>query len=176
MVIGMATGRSPLTTLLNSEISVNISSIPAIVNGRYGEGMQQRYVLKAYLQRGAGEGTDDGELPSYGSRASSGGGATSSWLFRGYILEYTKVPNDFELGSRLGGYKFESILTDGDAPKVAIPLYPSMQCKLRHGDMRTIHNAEIVMIGGRYQGLGPDRTIYMELRGVQVLIKGSLTI
>jgi hypothetical protein len=167
--------RSPLDILVNSSILIQEPNATALLNGRYIEdGEGPRYLVKAYLQRSEGDGTDDGELPSFGNRASSGGGSTSTWLFRGYGIEYTEVPSTFNHGDNEDGYTYQSILTSSDAPAIKIPIYPNLKVSLRHGTLPIIHKSEVVMIGGKYQGLGPDKTIYVELRGIPIVLRGSM--
>ena len=173
--------RSPLTRLVNSTILVEDRGSSILNNGRYESNNGSRYLVKAYLQRAEGDGTDDGELPSWGSRASSGGGITSTWLLRGYGIEYARVSDGFEHGSAESfaeerSLRYESILTDSTSPRLVIPMYVNQKCTVKHGTQTTLYDSEIVMIGGKYQGLGPDSTIYFELQGIPLSIRGSLIV
>lgn len=169
--------RSPLGELINSSILMNEDIGFQQLNGRYiTSETGKNYLIKAYLERSSGEGTDDGELPSFGNRASSGGGSTSTWLFRGYIMSYCEVPATFKHGQSEDNFRYNSVLGSSTSTEniLQIPIVPNKRVSIRHGNLQIIHNSEIVMVGGKYQGLGPDKTIYVELKGVPVVIRGSM--
>ena len=165
---------SPLTPLINSSILINTPAETTLVSARFQASAGPRYLVKSYLQRQDGSGTDDGEAPTFGSRSSSGGGMTSTWTFRGYAISYAIVSSDFQHGNDETGLTFLSILNN-DATGLAIPLISSMKCTIRHGSLGYLHTGELTLIGGRYQGLGPDATIYYELQGVPMTLRAGFT-
>lgn len=165
---------SPLRPLINSSIVISSPGETVLSSARYTAPEGPRYLIKTYLQRQDGEGTDDGQIPSYGSRSSSGGGITSTWTFRGYLVSYAIISNTFKHGDDETGLEYFSILNDS-SNGIAIPVYGGCQCTIRHGTLGYLHNGDITIVGGRYQGLGPDTVIYYELQGIPITVRGNFT-
>lgn len=171
----MPVRRSPLEQLINSSILIETPSETVLSNGRFDAPIAHRYLVKTYLQREDGEGTDDGQIPSYGSRSSSGGGLTSTWTFRGYILSYVEVSSTYKHGTSEAGLIWEPIINSTN-DGIMIPIIPRMKCTIRHGNSGMLYYGDITIVGGKYQGLGPDTTIYYELQGAPITLRGNVTI
>lgn len=162
--------------LINSRVMVTELGASEVMNGRLYASNEARYILRGFLTRAMGEGTDDGELPSWGSRASSGGGVTSVFLYRGYITEYATVSSNYEFSnySTDQGLVYRTILSESSYnPRINI--YRGMPATLRHGSSGFMETGSVVIFGGRYGGSGIDEILYKELRAIPIIIKASST-
>ena len=166
---------TPLRDLMNSSVLLEIPGVNGLVNGRYqSTGGEVRYLIRSYLQRIEGRGTSDGRQNTFGSDETTGGGATSAYLLRGYAIEFSVVLPGFEHGvTDESSLTYTSILTPDLSPVLAIPIKNRLACTIRHGDYPQIFQGKLINIGGKYQGQGPDRTIYYELKGIPIALDAS---
>jgi len=167
--------KSPLYQLINSSVLIEIPAAPGIINGKYTDtGSATRYLIRSYLQRIEGTGTSTGQQRTFGALVTTGGGATNSWLLRGYGIEYYQLQpaDNFVHGASEENFNYSPILV-GNPPSLAIGLLNNARVTVRHGNYPKIFRGTLKSIGGKYQGEGPDKTIYYELQGIPVSIGSS---
>lgn len=169
---------SPLTDLKNSSVLVTLPSTIQQVDGRYTDaGVEEQYLIRSYLQRAEGKGTEDGRQNTFGSKATTGGGATSSWVLRGYAIEYVEILPEYGFihgTTDESQYAYLSLVSGGPTDTVLdLPLRNNYRVSVRHGNYPDIFEGIITNIGGKYQGLGPDQTIYYELQAVPITLSSA---
>ena len=154
---------------------VTVPGVSAFIDGRYQSGGGDvRYLIRAYLQRIEGRGTSDGRQNTFGSKATTGGGATSTYLLRGYAIEFTVPPVDFDHGiDDEAALVYTNILSPTLDPQLVIPVKNQLDCTIRHGDYPSLFKGKLVNIGGKYQGQGPDKTIYYELQAIPITLDSA---
>lgn len=164
---------SPLYQLVNSSVLIEVPAAPGIIDGRYTDtGAPTKYLIRSYLQRIEGTGTSSGQQRTFGARATTGGGATNGWLLRGYGIEYYIVQpaDNFVHGvSSETNFTYSPVFV-GNPPVLQLPVLNNSRVTIRHGTYPKIFRGVVKSIGGKYQGQGPDETIYYELQGVPVAL------
>lgn len=162
---------SPLAFIVNSRILLQAEgSTVSVTNGRISVDDGAKYLLKAYLKRYDSTTAETGavKIPRRGDvRDTFTGGSGDSHLYRGYAISYATVGAGFTIGDDESGLTFVDITT----PQAYIQ--PGMKCDLVFGDDRRM-TGEVETSSGKFGGDGIDVTIYKEVGGIPVTIRGGM--
>lgn len=160
---------SPIKQIENSSIIYSPPQETILAGGRFLATAGVRYLIRGYLKLVDSKGYEIGQSPSYGSSSQIGGG-TNTWVYRGYITDYTVISETFEqvleAEERLSGWK--SVI---DYPIIDFGV--SDKVKFRHGGRRLILDASVEVYGGKFSDYGIDEIIYNELRAKPITLRAS---
>ena len=163
---------SPLAPYINSRLLVPFQGEVSIVNGRWTETAGNSYLVKMFIKRAQYSGVSSGSKPLPLASQLDGemmpGASGDQFYYRGYALEYTEVPNTWDLeSSDESGLVFQQVLTQYTW------LATGTECKFRFGQDPIMEAAKIQRSSGIFGGEGIDEIIYKEIGGVQIQITGG---
>ena len=163
---------SPLAPYINARLLVPFQGEVSIVNGRWTETAGNSYLVKMFIKRAQYSGVSSGSKPIPLASQLDGemmpGASGDQFYYRGYALEYTEVPNTWDLeSSDETGLVFQQVLTQ----------YPWLatgtECQFRFGQDPIMPAAKIQRSSGIFGGQGIDEIIYREIGGVEIQITGA---
>ena len=163
---------SPLAPYINSRLLVPFQGEVSIVDGRWTETAGNSYLVKMFIKRAQYSGVSSGSKPLPLASQLDGemmpGASGDQFYYRGYALEYTEVPNTWDLeSSDETGLVFQQVLTQYTW------LATGTECKFRFGQDPIMEAAKIQRSSGIFGGEGIDEIIYKEIGGVQIQITGG---
>ena len=163
---------SPLAPYINSRLLVPFQGEVSIVDGRWTETAGNSYLVKMFIKRAQYSGVSSGSKPIPLASQLDGemmpGASGDQFYYRGYALEYTEVPNTWDLeSSDETGLVFQQVLTQYTW------LATGTECKFRFGQDPIMEAAKIQRSSGIFGGEGIDEIIYKEIGGVQIQITGG---
>lgn len=168
----MAASNSPLKPYANSRILVPSQGAVSLVGGRWVQAVGDSYLVCCFMSRSQYSGVSSGSklvpIPSQLNGEMLPGASGDQFYYRGYALEYTTVPADYDLqAGDETGLVFSQVMTQ----------YPWMatgtECLFRFGQDEIMPAAKIQRSSGRYGGLGIDKIIYKEIGGVELQLTGA---
>lgn len=168
----MAASNSPLKPYANSRILIASQGDVSLVNGRWVEAEGDSYLVCCFMNRSQYSGVSSGSklipIPSQLNGEMLPGASGDQFYYRGYALEYTTVPADYdlELGDE-SGLVFDQVLTQYTW------LATGSECLFRFGQDPIMPAAKIQRSSGRYGGLGIDEIIYKEIGGVELQLTSA---
>jgi len=163
---------SPLAPYINSRLLVPNQGAVSLVGGRWVEAAGDYYLVKMFIKRAQYSGVSSGSkklpLASQLDGEMLPGVSGDQFYYRGYALEWTEVPNTWDLeASDETGLVFQQVLTQYSW------LATNTECKFRFGQDPIMPAAKIERSSGVFGGEGIDQIIYKEIAGVQIQITGG---
>jgi len=163
---------SPLLPYANSRVLVPTLGNVSLVNGRFVEAPGDSYLVKSFLNRAQYSGVSSGSkmvpILSQLDGEMMPGASGDQFYYRGYALEWTTVPNTWDLEtSDETGLVWQLVSTQYEW------MATGTECKFRFGQDPIMHAAKIQRSSGRYGGQGIDEIIYKEIGGVELQITGA---
>ncbi len=163
---------SPLAPYINSRLLVPNQGAVSLVGGRWVEAAGDYYLVKMFIKRAQYSGVSSGSkklpLASQLDGEMLPGVSGDQFYYRGYALEWTEVPNTWDLEvSDETGLVFQQVLTQYSW------LATNTECKFRFGQDPIMPAAKIERSSGVFGGEGIDQIIYKEIAGVQIQITGG---
>jgi hypothetical protein len=153
---------SPLSPYINGRLLVPNQGAVSLVGGRWVEAAGDYYLVKLFISRQQYSGVSSGSkkipLASQLDGEMMPGVSGDQFFYRGYALEYTTVPNTWNLEtSDETGLVFQQVLTQYSW-LAQDPIMPA---------------AKIERSSGVFGGQGIDEIIYQQIGGVQIQITGA---
>ena len=163
---------SPLAPYINGRLLVPNQGAVSLVGGRWVEAAGDSYLVKLFVKRAQYSGVSSGSkklpLASQLDGEMMPGVSGDQFYYRGYALEYTTVPDTWDLEvSDETGLVFQQVLTQYDW------LATNTTCSFRFGQDPIMPAAKIERSSGIFGGQGIDEIIYKEIGGVQIQITGG---
>ena len=163
---------SPLAPYINSRLLIPGQGAVSNVGGRLVEAAGDSYLVKMFIKRTQYSGVSSGSKPVPIESQLDGrmlpGASGDQFYYRGYALEWTTVPNTWNLEtSDETGLVFQEVLTQYTW------LAPATECKFRFGQDPILPAARIERSSGVFCGQGIDTIIYKEIGGVEIQITGG---
>lgn len=170
---------SPLDIIQNASIviTVNTAGEPILQDGRYISGPSTRYLMQCYLYRtqATSRATGIGFSSDFKDDIKDGANL-STHTYKGYIIRYGSISNEFQHGvSNEGIINYQDVIDSNGNISSGFPnnnLRSINDTTLRLGEYGVI-NCRIINLGGVYGSSGIDRTLYSELKGVPISVIGS---
>ena len=165
---------SPLAPYINGRLLVPNQGAVSLVGGRWVEAAGDSHLVKLFISRQQYSGVSSGSkklpLASQLDGEMLPGVSGDQFYYRGYALEYTTVPDTWDLEvSDETGLVFQQVLTQYDW------LATNTTCSFRFGQDPIMPAAKIERSSGIFGGEGIDNIIYKEIGGVQIQITGGET-
>jgi len=163
---------SPLLPYQNGRLLVPSLGAVSLVNGRWVEAAGDSYLVRLFINRQQYSGVSSGSKPIPLSSQLDGqmmpGASGDQFYYRGYALDFTTVPADYDLlvGDETG-FTWVQVTTQYDW------LATGTACRFRFGDDQIMPAAKIQRSSGRYGGQGIDQIIYSEIGGVEIQLTGT---
>ena len=163
---------SPLKPYINGRLLVPSQGAVSLVNGRWEEAAGNLYLVKLFIKRAQYSGVSSGSkklpLESQLDGNMMPGASGDQFYYRGYALEWTEVPDNWDLeSSDETGLVFAEVVTQYTW------LATGTECEFRFGDDFIMNAARIQRSSGIFGGEGIDSIIYKEIGGVQIQITGA---
>lgn len=163
---------SPLYPYINARILVPSLGDVSLVGGRWVEAPGDSYLVKCFIKRAQYNGVSSGSKPLPLESQLDGnmlpGGSGDQFYYRGYALEFTTVPESFDLATgNEAGLVFQEVKTQ--YPWLATGTMVSF----KFGDDPIMTAARIQRSSGIFGGQGIDEIIYKEIGGVQLQVTGG---
>lgn len=163
---------SPLAPYINGRLLVPGQGAVTKVNGRWVEAAGDSYLVKLFISRRQYSGVTSGSkmipLESQLDGEMLPGASGDQFYYRGYALEWTTVPNTWDLEtSDESGLVFQQVLTQYSW------LATGTETQFRFGQDPIMNAAKIQRSSGQYGGQGIDEIIYKEIGGVEIQITGA---
>ena len=163
---------SPLAPYINSRLLVPNQGAVSLVNGRFVEAPGDSYLVKMFIKRAQYSGVSSGSkklpLESQLDGNMLPGGSGDQFYYRGYALEWTNVPEGWDLeSSDETGLVFQQVTTQYSW------LTPTVECQFRFGQDPLMPAAKVQRSSGIFGGQGIDEIIYKEIGGVEIQITGG---
>ncbi len=163
---------SPLLPYANSRLLVPNQGTVSLVNGRWEEAAGDYYLVKCFQNRSQYSGVSSGSkmipIASQLDGQMMPGASGDQFYYRGYALEWTTVPNTWDLEtSDEAGLVYSLVTTQYSW------MATGTECKFRFGQDPVMQAAKIQRSSGRYGGQGIDEIIYKEIGGVELQITGA---
>lgn len=163
---------SPLAPYINSRLLVPNQGAVSLVNGRFVEAPGDSYLVKMFIKRvqysGVSSGSKKLPLESQLDGNMLPGGSGDQFYYRGYALEWTNVPEGWDLeSSDETGLVFQQVTTQYSW------LTPAVECQFRFGQDPLMPAAKVQRSSGIFGGQGIDEIIYDQLGGVEIQITGG---
>lgn len=163
---------SPLAPYINGRLLVPGQGAVTKVNGRWVEAAGDSYLVKLFISRQQYSGVTSGSkmipLESQLDGEMLPGASGDQFYYRGYALEWTTVPNTWDLEtSDESGLVFQQVLTQYSW------LATGTETQFRFGQDPIMNAAKIQRSSGQYGGQGIDEIIYKEIGGVEIQITGA---
>ena len=163
---------SPLLPYQNGRLLVPSQGAVTIVNGRLTETAGDSYLVRLFINRQQYSGVSSGSRPLPLSSQLDGqmmpGASGDQFFYRGYALDFTTVPADYDLEAGVEtGFTWTQVTTQYSW------LATGTECLFRFGQDPIMPTARIQRSSGQYGGQGIDEIIYKEIGGVEIQITGG---
>ena len=164
--------KSPLMPYQNGRLLIAGPGDLSIVDGRWVETSVQYYLVRLFINRQQYAGVSSGSklvpIPSQLDGEMMPGASGDQFYYRGYALDFTVVPSDWDLTSSIEDpLVFTQVTTQYDW------LATGAECSFRFGQDPIMTAAKIQRSSGRYGGQGIDEIIYKEMGGVEIQVTGG---
>lgn len=168
----MAASNSPLKPYANSRILVPSQGAVSLVGGRWVEAAGDSYLVKCFLSRQQYSGVSSGSklipIPSQLDGEMMPGASGDQFYYRGYALEWVKVPSEWDLEiSDESGLSWEQATTQYTW------MATGTEVQFRFGQDPIMYSTKIQRSSGQYGGQGIDAIIYKEIGGVELQLTGG---
>ena len=163
---------SPLLPYQNGRLLVPSQGAVSLVNGRWVEAAGDSYLVRLFINRQQYSGVSSGSklipIPSQLDGEMMPGASGDQFYYRGYALDFTTVPADYDLfvGDETG-FVWTQVTTQYTW------LATGTECQFRFGEDPIMPAARIQRSSGQYGGQGIDQIIYSEIGGVEIQITGG---
>ena len=142
------------------------------VTGRWVEAAGDSYLVRLFVSRQQYSGVTSGSKPIPLASQLDGqmlpGVSGDQFYYRGYALDFTTVPVDYDLlSSNEAGFIWTQVTTQYDW------LATGTECRFRFGEDQIMPTAKIQRSSGRYGGQGIDEILYAEIGGVEIQLTGT---
>ena len=163
---------SPLMPYQNGRLLVPSLGAVSLSNGRWVEAAGDSYLVRLFINRQQYKGVSSGSklvpIPSQLDGEMMPGASGDQFYYRGYALDFTTVPADYDLvAGDEAGFAWIQVTTQYDW------LATGTECQFRFGQDPIMLAAKIQRSSGRYGGQGIDEIIYKEIGGVEIQITGG---
>ena len=163
---------SPLMPYQNGRLLVPGGGEVTVVDGRLTEAQGDSYLVRLFVNRAQYSGVSSGSKPLPLASQLDGnmmpGASGDQFYYRGYALDYTTVPADYDLiAGDETGFTWTQVTTQFEW------LATGTECLFRFGDDPIMPAAKIQRSSGRYGGQGIDQILYKEMGGVEIQITGG---
>ncbi len=163
---------SPLMPYQNGRLLVAGQGDLSLVDGRWTSSNEEYYLVRLFINRQQYSGVSSGSklipIPSQLDGEMMPGASGDQFYYRGYALDYSLVPADWDLSTSLeDGLTFTQVITQYEW------LATGTECSFRFGEDPVMTAAKIQRSSGRYGGQGIDEIIYKEIGGVEIQITGG---
>jgi len=163
---------SPLMQYENARLLVPSQGAVSLVGGRWVEGVGDSYLVRLFISRKQYDGVSSGSklvpIPSQLDGEMMPGASGDQFYYRGYALDFTTVPEDYDLSAGdETGFTWTQVTTQYSW------LATGTECQFRFGQDPIMSAAKIQRSSGQYGGLGIDQIIYKEIGGVEIQITGA---
>ena len=163
---------SPLMPYQNGRLLVAGQGDLSLVDGRWTSSNEEHYLVRLFINRQQYSGVSSGSklipIPSQLDGEMMPGASGDQFYYRGYALDYSLVPADWDLyTSPEDGLTFTQVTTQYEW------LATGTECSFRFGEDPVMAAAKIQRSSGRYGGQGIDEIIYKEIGGVEIQITGG---
>lgn len=163
---------SPLLPYENGRLLVPSQGAVSLVNGRWEEAAGDSYLVRLFVKRAQYSGVSSGSKPLPLASQLDGqmmpGASGDQFYYRGYALDFTTVPVDYDL--KVGdetGFTWTQVTTQYSW------LATGTECLFRFGQDPIMPAAKIQRSSGVFGGQGIDEIIYSEIGGVEIQITGG---
>ena len=156
----------------NGRLLVPSLGAVSLSNGRWVEAAGDSYLVRLFINRQQYKGVSSGSklvpIPSQLDGEMMPGASGDQFYYRGYALDFTTVPADYDLvAGDEAGFAWIQVTTQYDW------LATGTECQFRFGQDPIMLAAKIQRSSGRYGGQGIDEIIYKEIGGVEIQITGG---
>ena len=163
---------SPLLPYQNGRLLVPSQGDVSLVNGRWQEAAGDAYLVRLFIKRSQYTGVSSGSKPIPISSQMDGqmmpGASGDQFYYRGYALDFTTVPAEFDLSTGdETGFSWTQVTTQ------YAWLATGTECRFRFGQDPIMPAAKIQRSSGVFGGQGIDEIIYSEIGGVEIQITGG---
>ena len=163
---------SPLLPYQNGRLLVPSLGSVGLVNGRWVEAAGDSYLVRLFINRSQYSGVSSGSKPIPLASQLDGqmmpGASGDQFYYRGYALDFTTVPADYDLlAGDETGFTWTQVTTQYEW------LATGTECRFRVGQDPIMPTAKIQRSSGRYGGQGIDEIIYKEIGGVEIQLTGT---
>ena len=163
---------SPLAPYINSRVLVPSQGAVSVVNGRLVSAPGDSYLVKCFIKRAQYSGVSSGSkmvpIESQLDGEMMPGASGDQFYYRGYALEWTTVPNTWDLEtSDETGLVFQQVLTQYTW------LATGTETNFRFGQDPVMYAAKIQRSSGVFGGQGIDEIIYKEIAGVEIQLTSA---
>ena len=163
---------SPLLPYQNGRLLVAGQGSVTNVGGRWVESGGGFYLVRLFINRQQYNGVSSGSklvpIPSQLDGEMMPGASGDQFYYRGYALDFTTVPEGWDLtSSSEDGLSFTQVTTQYDW------LATGTECSFRFGQDPIMSAAKIQRSSGQYGGIGIDSIIYKEIGGVEIQLTGG---
>ena len=163
---------SPLLPYENGRILVPALGSVSLVNGRWVESPGDPYLVRLFIKRAQYSGGSSGSklipIPSQLDGEMMPGASGDQYYYRGYALDFTTVPADYDLATGdETGFTWTQVTTQYEW------LSTGVECQFKLGDDPIMPTAKIQRSSGVYGGHGIDKILYKELGGVEIQLTGA---
>ena len=163
---------SPLAPYINSRVLVPGQGAVSVVNGRLISTPGDSYLVKCFIKRAQYSGVSSGSkmvpIESQLDGEMMPGASGDQFYYRGYALEWTTVPNTWDLEtSDETGLVFQQVLTQYTW------LATGTETHFRFGQDPIMYAAKIQRSSGVFGGQGIDEIIYKEIAGVEIQLTSA---
>lgn len=163
---------SPLAPYINGRFLAKDLGVITVSGGRFIESPPNEYLVKLFIKRaqygGVSSGSRNVPLESQLGGEMLPGASGDQFYYRGYALEYSSVPNGWDI---LNGD--ESTLTFTTVTEQTEWLLPGAVGEFKFGDDPIMSAARIQRSSGVFGGQGIDTIVYSEIGGVEIQITGG---
>jgi len=163
---------SPLLPYQNARLLVPGQGAASLVDGRWVEAASDSYLVRLFIKRSQYSGVSSGSKPLPLSSQLDGqmmpGASGDQFYYRGYALDFTTVPADYDLevGDETG-FTWTQVTTQYSW------LATGTECLFRFGQDPIMPTAKIQRSSGVFGGLGIDEIVYKEIGGVEIQVTGG---
>lgn len=163
---------SPLLPYQNGRLLVPSQGTVSLVDGRWVEAAGDSYLVRLFVKRTQYSGVSSGSKPLPLASQLDGqmmpGASGDQFYYRGYALDFTSVPSDYDL--KVGdetGFTWTQVTTQYSW------LATGTACRFRLGQDPIMPEAKIQRSSGVFGGQGIDEIVYKEIGGVEIQITGG---
>ena len=144
----------------------------SVVNGRLVENAIDSYLVRLFIKRAQYSGVSSGSKPLPLSSQLDGqmmpGASGDQFYYRGYALDYTTVPADYDFETNdETGFTWTQVTTQFEW------LATGTKCRFKIGQDPIMPTARIQRSSGVFGGLGIDEIVYKEIGGVEIQLTGG---
>jgi len=168
----MMASNSPLMPYKNARLLVPGQSAVTVVDGRLQATPSDSYLVRLFVSRAQYSGVSSGSkklpLESQLDGRMMPGASGDQFFYRGYALDFTTVPADYDL---VAGDETNLVWTQVTTQYSW--LATGTECQFKFGQDPIMPAAKIQRSSGQYGGLGIDEIIYKEIGGVELQLTGS---